>query len=281
MTSPDQDVAMADRGSTSHLPSETPDPPASPSPAAPYPSQPGPVLRALTYCFFDPLIALFTTLFGCASLLTSLWDKSGRQQHAIARAWARTLLRVTFSPVTVLGAEKLPRGAAVYASNHLSYMDTPILFGHLPFQFRILAKQSLWKVPFIGWHLHRSGQVPVDQSTARSSVGSLNRAIAALKDGMPIVLFPEGGRAASGQTGPFLSGAAVMAIRAQVPLVPTTLVGTWQLLPIHTYTLRPRPLLLIVGNPIFTVGLTTRDAETLTQEAFNTITRTYLEHTAS
>ena len=279
MTPQDQDVAVA-AGEMQSPPvsSESLDGPASPAP--PYPPSPGPALRALTYCFFDPLIALVTTLFGCASLVTSLWDSSGRQQHAIARAWARTLLHITFSPVTIVGREKLPPGPAVYASNHLSYMDTPVLFAHLPFQFRILAKQSLWKIPFIGWHLHRSGQVPVDQSTARSSVGSLNRALAALKEGMPIVLFPEGGRAASGQTGPFRSGAAVMAIRAQVPLVPITLVGTWQLLPIHTYTLRPRPLLLVVGNPISTAGLTTRDAGTLTQQAFNAITRTYLEHTA-
>ncbi len=245
-----------------------------------YPPPPGPALRALTYLVFDPLIAFFTTLFGCASLLTSLWDRSGRQQHAIARAWARTLLRVTFSPVTVIGTERLPIGPAVFASNHLSYMDTPVLFAHLPFQFRILAKQSLWKIPFIGWHLHRSGQVPVDQSTARTSIGSLSRGTATLKAGIPIVLFPEGGRAATGQTGPFLSGAAFMAIRAQVPLVPITLVGTWQLLPIHTYTLRPRPLLLLIGDPIPTDSLTTRDAETLTHQAFAVITRTYLDHAA-
>ena len=277
MTRPDQNSVSVNEDGNSGTPLEAMPPPATP----PYPPQPGWALRVLTYGVFDPLIALVTTLFGCASLVISLWDRSGRQQHATARAWARTLLRITFSPVTVLGADKLPTGAAVFASNHLSYMDTPVLFAHLPFQFRILAKQSLWKIPFIGWHLHRSGQVPVDQSTARSSVGSLGLATAALKAGMPIVLFPEGGRAASGQTGPFLSGAAVMAIRAQVPLVPITLVGTWQLLPIHTYTLRPRPLLLIVGDPIPTTDLTTRQADTLTQQAFNVITRTYLEHTAS
>ena len=281
MTPLDQKFDIPNEARNPHISSEPPQTPESTTQAPPsYPPAPGPALRLLTYCVFDPLIALFTTLFGCASLLTSLWDTSGRQQHAIARAWARTLLRVTFSPVTVVGANQLPTGAAVFASNHLSYMDTPVLFAHLPFQFRILAKQSLWKIPFIGWHLHRSGQVPVDQSSTRTSVGSLGRATMALKAGMPIVLFPEGGRAASGQTGPFLSGAAVMAIKAQVPLVPVTLVGTWQLLPIHTYTLRPRPLLLILGDPIPTADLTTRDAEALTQQAFQVITQTYLRHSA-
>lgn len=276
---PDPERATPVEGEVEGPASPPPHRPAADPP--PYPPTPGLALRLLTYCIFDPLIALATTLFGCASLITSLWDISGRQQHAIARAWARTLLRVTFSPVTVLGADRLPAGPAVFASNHLSYMDTPVLFAHLPFQFRILAKKSLWKIPFIGWHLHRSGQVPVDQSTARNSVGSLSLAVAALKTGLPIVLFPEGGRAATGRTGPFLSGAAVMAIRAQVPLVPVTLVGTWQLLPIHTYTLRPRPLLLILGDPISTTDLTTRDADALTQQAFTAITQTYLKHTAS
>ena len=242
------------------------------------PRQPGLALRMLTWFVFDPLIALFTTFFGTLSLITSLWDKSGSQQHLIARLWARTLLLSTLSPVEVQGLEHLrDLGPAVFASNHLSYMDTPVLFAHLPFQFRILAKQSLWKIPFVGWHLHRSGQVPVDQSTSRTSIASLSRGTAALRAGMSIVLFPEGGRTSTGDTTPFLSGAAFMAIRAQVPVVPVTIVGTLELLPMHVYALRPRPLKLIVGAPISTTGHATRDAEALTQKMFDVIHRTYLD----
>lgn len=243
--------------------------------------QPKPALRWLTYLILLPLIALATIAFGCVSLGCGLWDKSGRQQHAIAHAWAKVLLLLSLSPVEFIGLEKLhPHGAAVYASNHLSYYDTPVLFARLPFQFRILAKYSLWKVPFIGWYLQRSGQVPVDQSSARSAVASLSRGIAALKAGMPLVLFPEGGRSANGHTKPFLSGCAFMAIKAGVPLVPLTLVGTYELLPIHTYHLTPRPIKIIVGDPIPTTGLTTRDADALTQQLYETITSTYLQHTA-
>lgn len=237
-----------------------------------------PALRWLTYFLLLPLIALATAAFGCVSLACGLWDKSGRQQHAIAQAWAKVLLMLSLSPVELIGAEKLHlHEVAVYASNHLSYYDTPVLFAKLPFQFRILAKQSLWKVPFIGWYLHRSGQVPVDQSSARSAVASLSRGVGALKSGLPLVLFPEGGRAADGRTQAFLSGCAFMAIKAGVPLVPLTLVGTYELLPIHTYHLTPRPLKVIVGDPIPTAGLTTRDADALTQRLFETITATYLE----
>ena len=233
--------------------------------------------RWFTYLLLMPLIAFATAAFGCISLLCSLWDRSGRQQHLVARAWARVLLRISMSPVRVVGLEKLQgMGAAVYACNHLSYMDTPVLFAKLPFQFRILAKQALWKVPFIGWHLHRSGQVPVDQSSRRSAIVSLGSGVTTLKAGIPLLIFPEGGRSDSGILQEFQAGGAYMAIKAQVPLVPLTIIGTYELLPIHVYHLAPRPLLLIVGDPIATDGLTGRDAEALSDRVRDAITHTYM-----
>jgi 1-acyl-sn-glycerol-3-phosphate acyltransferase len=234
--------------------------------------------KLLTYLILAPLVALSTTLFGCISLICGLWDKSGRQQHLIAHLWARSLLRIALSPVTAVGLERINPGPAVYASNHLSYYDTPVLFATLPFQFRILAKQGLWKIPFIGWYLNRSGQVPVDSKDNRSMIASLGRGVATLKSGIPLVLFPEGGRAATGQLQDFMSGASFMAIKAGVPVVPIALIGTYELLPIHTYHLTPRPLLAIIGDPIPTVGLTTRDAATLTTQVRNAITTMYHEH---
>ncbi len=236
-------------------------------------------LRWLSYALLIPLIALSTAGFGCISLICGLWDRTGRQQHAIAHVWARSLLLISLSPVSIVGEEKLhEHEAAVYASNHLSYMDTPVLFARLPFQFRILAKKALWTVPFIGWYLNRSGQVPVDTNSPRSLVASLNRGVATLKAGLPLVLFPEGGRAATGQLQTMMSGCAYMAIKAQVPLIPLTLVGTYELLPIHVYAVHPRPLRIIVGDPIPTTGLTTRDADALTQRLYRAISTAYLEH---
>jgi 1-acyl-sn-glycerol-3-phosphate acyltransferase len=240
------------------------------------------LLRWLSYLLLIPLIAFATAGFGCISLICGLWDKSGRQQHFIAHLWARTLLLISLSPVTVVGCEKLhEHETAVYASNHLSYMDTPVLFATLPFQFRILAKQSLWKAPFIGWYLNRSGQVPVDSNSPRSLIGSLNRGVATLKSGLPLVLFPEGGRAADGQLQTMMSGCAYMAIKAQVPLIPLTLIGTYELLPIHVYSLYPRPLSIVIGEPIPTVGLTSRDADALTQRLYAAISGTYMSSTSN
>lgn len=236
-------------------------------------------LRLFTYLFVYPLLGLATASYGCISLVCGLWDRSGRQQHAIARMWARTLLVVGMSPVTLVGREKLHiHEVAVYASNHLSYYDTPVLFAKLPFQFRILAKQQLWKVPFVGWYLNRSGQVAVDAKSGRSAIAGLLRGVKTLQGGLPLVIFPEGGRAEHGLMTPFQSGAAFMAIKAQVPIVPLALIGTYELLPIHCYHLTPRPLKIVVGEPIATTGMTTRDADGLTHQVFREITSLYAEH---
>ena len=247
-----------------------------PSPA-PHPPAITLGLRWVNYLVFWPLVVLATVFFGSISLLCGVWDANGSQQHAIARLWARVLLRIALSPVTLEHPERLHvHQTAVYASNHLSYYDTPVLFARLPFQFRILAKAQLWKIPFIGWYLKRSGQVAIDQTSARTGVASLGRGVKALQSGMPLVIFPEGGRAFNGKLQSMVAGAAWMAIKAQVPLVPLTLVGTYELLPIHVYALRPRPLKLIVGEPISTLGLTTRDAEALTDRLRSVIHETYI-----
>ncbi len=238
---------------------------------APSPSR---LFRWLSYLVLWPLFAIATTAFGSVSLVASIFDGTGRVQHAIAHAWGSTLLRITLSPVRVVGSENFAKApVAVYAANHLSYMDTPVVLSKLPFQFRILARHNLFKLPFIGWYLHRSGQIAVDSTSLRSTLASLNRGVKVLGSGMPLVIFPEGGRSPDGRLQPFLSGPAYMAIRAQVPIVPVALVGTYELMPMHTYHLQPRPLMLVVGEPISTTGYTSKMADELSQRVFDSISK--------
>jgi 1-acyl-sn-glycerol-3-phosphate acyltransferase len=219
-----------------------------------------------------------TAIFGSFSLLASLFEKNGKWQHRIAQRWASVLVRVSGARLNILHPERLKPQLAVYACNHLSYMDTPVLFGSLPFQFRIVARHDLWKLPFIGWHLGRSGQVPVNVDNPRASIASLSSAVRTLKAGMPLVIFPEGGRSRDGHLAPFLNGPAFMAIRAQVPIVPMALIGTHELLPIHTGELYPVPVTLAVGEPIPTAGLTMKEVDSLTQQLMDTIANLYYRH---
>jgi len=219
-----------------------------------------------------PLFFLWTCACGTLSLLVSFLEKRGRIQHHIARLWARGGILLSGSRLTVRGAENLHKHAvAVYAANHTSYMDTPVIFATLPFQFRILAKKELWPIPFIGWHLNRSGQIPIDTVNTHATLSSLGAGVRALRAGMPLFVFPEGGRTPTGALQPFLSGAAYLAIRAKVPLVPIALSGVYDLLPIHTRHFYPCQLTLTVGEPISTEGTTIRQADELTARLRATI----------
>ena len=230
---------------------------------------------------------LGTILFGSLALLASLFDRHGRVQHRIARLWAKASVWSSGSRVQVIGLENIPsvlteKGSqigsaeglrphvqcAVYAANHTSYMDTPVVFASLPFQFRILAKKELWSIPFIGWYLNHSGQIPIDTANPRATLSSLGNGVRALRDGLSVFVFPEGGRTPDGQLQPFMNGAAYLAIRAQVPLVPIALIGVYDLLPMHTrhFYLTRIPLKLVIGAPLSTKGRTLRESEALTEE---------------
>jgi 1-acyl-sn-glycerol-3-phosphate acyltransferase len=211
-----------------------------------------------------PLFFLATGFFGTLALLASLVAKTGRTQHRIARVWARACVRISGARLTIRGGEHLGQfPVAVYAANHTSYMDTPVIFAALPFQFRILAKKELWSMPFIGWYLNRSGQIPVD--TGSATLSSLGAGVKALRAGMPLFVFPEGSRTPDGDLQTFLSGAAFLAIRSQVPLVPVALTGGYDLLPIHTHHFYPGELVMTVAEPIETHGMTIRQADELTR----------------
>jgi len=220
--------------------------------------------RVCAYFVRDPLIYLYTVVLGTVSLLSSLFDRSGTVQHRLARLWSWLILKTVNCPVAVIGAENLdPARACVYASNHISALDIPTLYTSLPFQFRIMAKKELFRYPFMGWHLRRSGQIPIERENARSSLRSLMLASEAVRRGMPLLVFPEGGRSADGRIKPFLGGAFYVAIKAGVPVVPLAIVGSFEAVPMNSFVVKPRALTLVVGQPISTEGFAPREMEQL------------------
>ena len=234
--------------------------------------------RLMSYGVRAPLFFLATGFYGSLALLASLFEKDGRRQHRIAQRWARACVTISGARVTVHNPERLKAQPAVYVCNHLSYMDTPVIFSSLPFQFRIVARHDLWSLPFIGWWLRRSGQVPVDVLNPRASIASLVSAVRTLQSGMPLFIFPEGGRTETGHLAKFLNGPAFMAIRAQLPLVPMALIGTHELLPIHSSEFHPVPVMLIVGEPIATTGMTMKQVDAVTAQLEERIASLYYEH---
>lgn len=220
--------------------------------------------RLRSYLFFDPLIWFYTLALGLLALPCGVADRSGRRLHWFSRAWSWLIMKTILSPVKVTGLDQIDTAKPhVYAVNHASALDIPVLYVYLPFQFRIAFKKELLSYPVVGWQLRRSGQICIDQQNPSRSISSIRAALKGLKEGLPLVIFPEGGRTPDGEIKPFLPGAFFLAIKAQVDIVPVALVGTYELLPMDTYHIKCRPLEMRVGAPIPTAGLTIREMETL------------------
>jgi 1-acyl-sn-glycerol-3-phosphate acyltransferase len=228
--------------------------------------------RLRSYFIFDPLIWAYTVVLGIISIPVSLFGDKGRILHGFARFWSKLIMATISSPTKVTGMEAIDTSKPyVYAVNHASALDIPMLYVYLPFEFRIAFKKELLAYPIVGWHLKRSGQICVDQQNPARSIGSIRTALKSLKSGMPLVIFPEGGRTPDGEIKPFLPGALFLAIKAQVDIVPVALVGTFELLPMNTYHIKCRPLEMRVGQPISTSGYTLRNMDALSDRVHKAV----------
>ena len=184
------------------------------------------------------------------------------------------LLAVSFMRVSVEGLEKLdPGGTYVFVSNHGSFMDIPAMLVALPQQFRFFAKKGLYSIPFLGTHLRRAGHLPVDRSSPRASLKSMQEGARIISGrGISVLNFPEGGRSLEGLR-EFKEGPAYIAIKAGVPVVPVAIVGARELLPMGSGHLRSGRILVRIGDPIATAGMPSNQRLELTQRLHAEVSR--------
>src|SRR5258708_22001246 len=221
----------------------------------------------------DPLIILSTIACGSVSVIASLFDSTGRAAMRVARFWSRSLLLFARVRVKVEGLDNIDPGASyVFCSNHLSYMDTPVVLSSIPAEFRFLAKEELFQIPLLGTHLKQAGHVPVPREDPRRAVRTMTTAGRIMRErGVSLLVFPEGGRSHDGALPPLKEGAAYLAIKAQAPLVPLALIGTREILAMGSAVFHAGRVRLRIGHPIPTEGLTLRDRKALTTAAHEQI----------
>jgi 1-acyl-sn-glycerol-3-phosphate acyltransferase len=207
-----------------------------------------------------PLIFLYTGIMGSISVVSSLLDSHGRIQHACARIWSQMILWTSRVRLRVTGLENVRQGVPyVLCVNHQSHMDIPIVLAALPFQFRFAAKKELFRYPFLGWHLRRSGHVPIDRENPHAAVKSLREAAEKVRQGSPVVIFPEGGTSLDGSIKPFKRGGFMLATESAGEAIPITIRGSRAVLMPRTYHVRGGLVEVIVGKPIASRDLSTME----------------------
>jgi len=203
-----------------------------------------------TVFFLIPALTVYTIACGAVSIVSSMFDKNGYFAHRCARAWTWLILETTGVEVDVVGLEKLTRGATyIFIANHSSHYDTPVVFTHIPYQLRIIAKKSLAMFPVLGWHLKRGGHLFVDRKDP-DRMGILKRWRALTSQGLSLIVYPEGTRTPDGHVARFKAGSFLLAIQAGLPIVPLSIIGTRKVMPKGRLRTEPAHVTLIVHAPI-------------------------------
>jgi 1-acyl-sn-glycerol-3-phosphate acyltransferase len=226
----------------------------------------------MPFALYRSLLVTIPACFAWTAILCSfsflIMPFTRQETHtAIWRYWARCMLWLCGARVKVSGIENLRQGQHyIFASNHLSLIDSPVLVAYLPRTLRFLAKRELFSIPFMGWYMKAQGHIAIDRGDARATLRSMTEAAALIqRERKSVLVFPEGTRSMDGKLQEFKDGAAVLAIRAQTPIVPVAVVGTDRVLPAKAKEIRAADVELRIGAPIDTAGYDQKQRGQLTE----------------
>jgi len=189
----------------------------------------------------------------------------GKILSKIVRYWARTIFLSAGIKTKIIGLENLDSSKNyIFAANHSSSLDIPLMLGFIPFWIVPISKVELKWIPFLGWAMQMAGHVFVDRSKHKKAMSSIkNIKNSLIKRPRSILLFPEGSRTKDGQIKQFKSGGLGLGIETKIPIAPVAIIGTFDSLKKGTKLFINNLLIIKVGNPIDTRGYTEKDRKIL------------------
>ena len=217
-----------------------------------------------------------TLVLGFLAFLTYPFDRKGKVVHRYARLWGKVALLANQVKVKIEGMEHVKgEGPYIFMANHQGSYDIFALLGHLPFQFKWLAKKELFSIPFFGWTMAAAGYISIDREGTRETVEAMNEAAQKIRDGMSVVIFPEGSRSPDGSIQPFKKGGFTLAIKSKVPVIPVALVGSRDIMPKDKLTLSPGEIRMRIDHPIETQNYSLKDRKILMERVNKTISKNF------
>jgi 1-acyl-sn-glycerol-3-phosphate acyltransferase len=226
------------------------------------------MLRSIWYlvCLVGSTIWYGLKVVG-AALVFRIPQRKGGVYDEAARRWGRKQLAAARVTVSTVGFEHVPRDRpVVFVSNHQSWFDILALASLLPHSVRFVSKKELATIPVLGQAMRNAGHIFIDRENRQRAFGAYEEASRVIRGGMSAVVFVEGTRSRTGNLLPFKKGPFVLAIAAQVPVVPVYCAGTFEIMPKGTMWVRPRPVTVLFGEPIATEGLAYDDREKLLRQ---------------
>jgi 1-acyl-sn-glycerol-3-phosphate acyltransferase len=221
-------------------------------------------------------IVLATLAISFLVFVTYPFDRKGRVIHCYARLWGKVALLANRVKVQVEGMEHLnEKGPYIFMSNHQGSYDIFALLGHLPFQFKWLAKKELFSIPFLGWAMAAAGYISIDREGTRETIEAMNKAAQKIQEGMSVVIFPEGTRSSDGSIQPFKKGGFTLAIKAKVPIVPIAITGSREIMPKDRLTATSGEIRIQIDHPIETQHYSLKDRKPLMEKVREIISENF------
>lgn len=192
--------------------------------------------KLLTYAKIA-LIAIFSIIYSIRAIINTKLYPDGSGFYELARKWSGLLLKILNVQIKLSG--KIPQNSSsyIYVSNHSSMVDIPVLLFALPDNVRIIYKKELEKIPIFGTCLRLSPFISIEREKARNAMSSIDKAVGSVRNGVSVIVFPEGTRSKDGRLGEFKRGAFLLAARSGKPIVPVTIIGAPKILPSGTFEL--------------------------------------------
>jgi 1-acyl-sn-glycerol-3-phosphate acyltransferase len=196
--------------------------------------------------------------------------------HDYARLWGKIALLANRVKVEIDGIEHLnEKGPYIFMSNHQGYYDVFALLSHLPYQFKWLVKKELFSIPFLGWTMAAVGYISIDREGSRATVEAMNEAAQKIRDGMSVVIFPEGSRSPDGSVQPFKKGGFTLAIKSKAPIVPIAISGSRDIMPKDKLTATSGQIRILVDHPMDIQHCSLKDRDSLMERVRETILRNF------
>lgn len=228
-------------------------------------------LRIYQFLIMAPLLVVLTILAAAATIIGSALGFGRFWGYWPAHLWARAFCRLSLVKVTVRGREKIsPKTSYVFVANHQGAYDIFSIYGYLNHDFRWMMKKELRKIPLVGYACQTSGHIYVDNSTPGATRHTMAEAESRLKNGMSVVVFPEGSRTRDGKLHRFHRGAYMLAMEFSLPVVPITIDGAFDILPRGSWLPNTGHIILTIHEPII-AGSEGHDLNALMKESYDAI----------
>ena len=199
------------------------------------------------------MIVVFVMTFFCALLIIFLYPFGSYNKitNKTALIWSKSIVWAAGAKIELHGLDKIDFGKSyVFAGNHQSHIDVVSVFSILPLTVRYIAKKELFRIPLFGWAMAASGTIKVDRSNREKSIKSIEQAGESIRNGVSVILFPEGTRSDDGEIHAFKKGAFVLATKSGVPVVPISISGTRKILEKHSLKLKSGIVKIVISDPI-------------------------------